>query len=64
MPFLSKKQAAWGNSPPGQKALGGKAKVAEWNGATDFAHLPTKVKPHVDRGHKNVQLTGPPTEVN
>jgi hypothetical protein len=34
MPFKSKKQQAWGNSPAGTKALGGKKAVAEWNRAT------------------------------
>ena len=34
MPFVSKKQQVWGNSPAGIKALGGKKNVAEWNKAT------------------------------
>ena len=59
MPFLSKKQAAWGNSPAGQKALGGKAKVAEWNGATDFAHLPTS-KVEAARGSRAAQERAEP----
>lgn len=33
MPWKSKKQAAWGNSPAGHKALGD-AGVAEWNAAS------------------------------
>ena len=33
MPWKSKKQAAWGNSPSGVKALGAKG-VKEWNNAT------------------------------
>lgn len=37
MPFVSKAQRRWGNSPAGQKALGGEEKVAEWNGATPKA---------------------------
>jgi hypothetical protein len=49
MPWKSKKQQAWGNSPAGVKALGGKAKVDEWNQATEeqpggFAALPKKIK--------------------
>lgn len=40
MPFVSKAQAKWGNSPAGHKALGD---VSEWNNATDFKHLPEKV---------------------
>lgn len=34
MPWLSKAQARWGNSPAGLKALGGEEKVSEWNRAT------------------------------
>ena len=34
MPFVSKKQQAWGNSPAGIKELGGKKAAAEWNRAT------------------------------
>lgn len=37
MPFFSKAQQRWGNSPAGVAALGGKEKVAEWNGATKGA---------------------------
>ena len=43
MPWLSKKQAAWGHSPTGEKALGGAAKVAEWDSATTKGSLPKKV---------------------
>lgn len=43
MPWKSKAQQRWGNSPTGVKALGGKAAVSEWNGATDQAKLPEKV---------------------
>ena len=43
MPFKSKKQQAWGNSPAGIKALGGKKAVAEWNKATP-KNLPKQVK--------------------
>lgn len=34
MPFVSKKQQAWGHTKEGIKALGGKKAVAEWNRAT------------------------------
>lgn len=34
MPWKSNKQAAWGHSPAGVKALGGTAKVKEWDSAT------------------------------
>lgn len=39
MPFVSRKQAAWGNSPAGRRALGD---VAEWNASTDFSSLPER----------------------
>ena len=42
MPFKSKAQARWGNSPAGIEALGGKAKVAEWNNDTKLG-LPERV---------------------
>ena len=34
MPFVSRAQQRWGNSPVGRKALGGQAAVDEWNDAT------------------------------
>ena len=43
MPFVSKQQEKWGNSPAGIKALGGKSKVQEWNAATNEGSLPEKV---------------------
>lgn len=43
MPFVSKKQQAWGNSPAGIKALGGKKNVEEWNKATP-KNIPKQVK--------------------
>lgn len=42
MPFVSKAQDRWGNSPAGKKALGGADAVAEWNGSTNFGNLPNK----------------------
>ena len=45
MPFESKAQNAWAHTPAGTKALGGKKKVKEWESATDYSHLPEKVKP-------------------
>lgn len=44
MPFVSKKQQAWGNSPAGIKALGGKKAVEEWNKATGNKKLPKYAK--------------------
>lgn len=40
MPFVSKKQMRWGNSHAGVKALGGPAKVAEWDSASKGLKLP------------------------
>lgn len=48
MPFASRAQQRWGNSPAGVSALGGKAKVGEWNAATNFDKLPER-KTGVDR---------------
>ncbi len=42
MPFVSRKQQAWGHSPAGEKALGGPAKVAEWDAATKGKTLPMR----------------------
>lgn len=45
MPFLSRAQQKWGNSAAGKAALGGQAKVNEWNQATAGTALPEKVTP-------------------
>lgn len=42
MPFVSKAQQRWGNSPSGIKALG-KAGVKEWNSSTAGKKLPGKL---------------------
>ena len=39
MPWKSKKQARWGHSAAGVAALGGEAKVAEWDAATPKGSL-------------------------
>ena len=44
MPWVSKRQRAWGHSPEGIKALGGKKAVEEWDKATKGKKLPKKVK--------------------
>lgn len=48
MPYKSTKQQAWAHTPAGTKALGGAAKVHEWDQATKrqlggFKALPTRV---------------------
>jgi hypothetical protein len=40
MPFTSIKQDRWGHTPEGEIALGGPAKVAEWDAATKGRKLP------------------------
>lgn len=42
MPFKSKAQQKWAYTPQGMKALGGPAKVAEWQKATGKVKLPAK----------------------
>jgi hypothetical protein len=42
LPWLSGKQQRWGHSAAGIEALGGPAKVHEWDQATDFKGLPEK----------------------
>ena len=52
MPYVSQKQEAWAHTPEGEKALGGPAKVAEWDSASKGMKLPRNVKtpaPHAVR---------------
>ena len=44
MPFKSKAQMRWGNSPAGKVALGAAA-VKAWDQATNGKKLPERVKP-------------------
>ena len=44
MPFKSKAQQRWGNSPAGIRALGGKKNVEHWNNETKGKKLPQRVK--------------------
>ena len=46
MPFESLAQNAWAHTEAGKKALGGKAKVKEWEHETDYSHLPKHVHEH------------------
>lgn len=43
MPFVSTAQNAWAHTPAGEKALGGKEEVKEWEHATDYKDLPAHV---------------------
>lgn len=56
MPFESKDQNAWAHTKAGTEALGGEAKVKEWEQATDYSNLPKrkrakKTKPVVRMRH-------------
>ena len=53
MPWQSKAQQRWGHSASGERALGGPAKVAGWDSATNFKGLPArKGKPMMTNGLK------------
>jgi hypothetical protein len=46
MPYVSGAQRGWAHTPAGTKALGGAAKVAEWDAASKGQHVPYKVGDH------------------
>ena len=58
MPFVSSAQQRWGHTPEGQKALGGKKKVAEWDAATDYNNIPEKVSPNTKKKQKSGMHSG------
>jgi len=43
MPYVSDQQRKWAHTEAGEKALGGPAKVAEWDAASKGMKLPKKV---------------------
>jgi hypothetical protein len=45
MPYKSRAQEAWAHTPEGMKALGGAAKVAEWDSASKGMKLPERKAP-------------------
>ncbi len=49
MPYKSKRQERWAHTPTGTKALGGKAKVSEWDSASKGAKLPERKAPKKKR---------------
>lgn len=51
MPYKSLKQEGWAHTPAGEKALGGPAKVKEWDSATKGKKLPKKA-PTAKKGSK------------
>lgn len=44
MPYKSIKQERWAHTETGEKALGGKAKVSEWDQASKGKDLPLRVE--------------------
>ncbi len=44
MPWKSEAERKWGHTPAGIKTLGGKAKVKEWDQASEGKKLPEHVK--------------------
>lgn len=56
MPYKSKQQERWAHTKSGEKALGGKAKVAEWDAASKGKKLPEKKETPAKRS------TPPPTK--
>ena len=53
MPFASKAQMRWGNSPAGKKALGGQGAVDEWNAASKGKKLPARKGPFSKAKERN-----------
>ena len=49
MPYKSDSQRRWAHTKTGEKALGGKDRVAEWDKASEGKKLPEKVKPKKDK---------------
>lgn len=47
MPYVSDAQRRWAHTAKGIKALGGKAKVAEWDRASKGKKLPARVAKHM-----------------
>ena len=43
MPYKSQAQERWAHTPAGTRALGGSAKVSEWDSASKGKELPAKV---------------------
>ena len=52
MPYVSKAQQGWAHTPAGTEALGGSAKVHEWDEATKgkYGSLPGHVPSHAQGG--------------
>jgi len=50
MPYKSDAQRRWAHTKRGVKALGGKAKVAEWDAASKGMKLPARKRPYRLRG--------------
>lgn len=44
MPYVSEQQRKWAHTANGEKALGGKKKVAEWDRASKGRKLPKRAR--------------------
>jgi hypothetical protein len=53
MPFVSDAQRRWAHTKTGQQALGGPAKVSEWDQASKGKKLPERVGPKPPRPSLN-----------
>jgi hypothetical protein len=58
--FRSKAQNAWAHTPAGEKALGGPAKVKEWEQATNYSSLPEHVGEKKKKPEKMLRHTTRP----
>jgi hypothetical protein len=52
MPYKSKAQERWAHTPQGEEALGGPAKVKEWDRATKGRKLPERKEPMAKKEEK------------
>jgi len=60
MPYKSRAQEGWAHTPAGEKALGGPAKVAEWDAATKGKKLPARKGKPGKPAFKLAELGGKP----
>lgn len=58
MPYKSNAQRRWAHTKKGIKALGGKAKVGEWDAASKGKKLPDKVKTKKKKSSGDKRIRG------
>ena len=58
MPYASAAQRGWAHTAAGTKALGGAAKVREWDSASRGMKLPKHVKPKTKSKPKRERVFG------